>query len=260
MSFQSFVTERLAAITVILNQIGTNAKKIDELPAQTTLDPASKIHVSKSGTSQSLEIQKIINAISEGNYSQLLSVGEISVTGLVISVPSGAQWVYENINYATSAVTNITETLCATGFLRKDILVANQSNQIVLIKGAESETIRIRPNIPIGTILVTEIDVYDTVVGTPSTPIIGNTSYTKLETDNLLNDKQDTLNEYANLFTYTTGAQTLTVPTTLKAMSVTLNDGRVLKKTIDWERTSTTVITILYALEENDTIYITGLI
>jgi hypothetical protein len=68
------------------------------------------------------------------------------------------------------------------------------------------------------------------------------------------------ITEYANLFTYTTGAQTLTVPTTLKAMSVTLNDGRVLKKTIDWERTSTTVITILYALEENDTIYITGLI
>lgn len=186
MSFQSFVTERLAAITNSLNAISTNAKKIDELPAQTILDPASKIHVSKAGTSQSLEIQKIINAISEGNYSQLLSVGEISVTGLVISVPSGAQWVYENVNYATVAVTNITETLCATGFLRKDILVANQSNQIVLVKGTESETIRIRPNIPLGTILVTEIDVDDSTIGDTTTPIIGNPSYTKLETDSLL--------------------------------------------------------------------------
>lgn len=66
--------------------------------------------------------------------------------------------------------------------------------------------------------------------------------------------------EYSNLFTYITGSQVFTVPESLKVMSVTLNDGRVLKKTIDWIRTSSTVITIIYALEENDTIYITGLI
>lgn len=181
MSFQTFVTERLAAITAQLNAIAANAKKIFELPVQSTLDPTSKIHVSRGGTSESLEIQKIIDAIAQGNFSQLLSVGEISVTGLVISVPSGAQWVYENVNYATAAVTNITTTLCATGFLRQDILVANQLNQIVLIKGAESETIRIRPNIPVGSVLVTEIDVDDTVVGTPSDPIIGSNYITKRE-------------------------------------------------------------------------------
>lgn len=179
MSFQAFVTERLAAITASLNAISTNAKKIDELPIQSTLNPSSKIHVSKSGTSESLEIQKIIDAINNGNYSQLLSVGEITVSDLVVSVPSGAQWFYEGVNYQTTTITNITETLCEPDYLRKDILVANQSNQIVLIKGQESLTIRIRPNIPIGSVLVTEIDVDDTVIGTPSTPIVGNI-YVKL--------------------------------------------------------------------------------
>ena len=185
MSLQTFA-QRLAAITATLNAIAANARRIFELPVQNTLDPTSLIHVSRDGISESLEIQKIIDSINNGNYSQLLSVGEISVTGLVVSVPSGAQWVYEGVNYQTNAITNITETLCEAGFLRKDILVANQSNQIVLVKGAESQTIRIRPNIPIGTVLVTEIDADDTVVGSPSTPVIGNPSYTKLETDALL--------------------------------------------------------------------------
>jgi hypothetical protein len=179
MSFQTFVTERLKAITETLNAIGTNAKKIDELPVQSTLDPASKIHVSKGGTSESLEVQKIIDAITEKNYSQLLAIGEITVSGLNVIVPA-AMWVYEDIIYQTTAITTIPETLCAAGYLRKDILVANQSNQIILVKGAESETIRIKPNIPIGTVFVTEIDVDDVVIGTPSTPIVGDNFISKV--------------------------------------------------------------------------------
>jgi len=59
--------------------------------------------------------------------------------------------------------------------------VANQSNQIILIKGAESETIRIKPNIPIGTVFVTEIDVDDAVIGTPTPPVIGDNFISKRE-------------------------------------------------------------------------------
>jgi hypothetical protein len=184
MSFQTFVTERLKAITEALNAIGTNAKKIDELPVQSTLDPASKIHVSKGGTSESLSVQKIIDSIVNKTYSQLLDVGDITVSGLDVIVPSNAMWVYAGIFYQTTTDTIIPETLCATGFLRKDILVANQLNQIVLMKGAESETIRIRPNTPTGTIFVTEMDIDDTTIGTPSLPIIGDAFVTKLEKAN----------------------------------------------------------------------------
>jgi len=181
MGFQEFVTERLADLTAKYNALVINAKKIFELPVQSTLDPTSLIHVSRAGTSESLEIQKIIDAIVERNYSQLLSVGEIAVSGLTLTIPAGATWVYNGVYYATAATTNIPETLCEAGYLRKDILVANQSNQIVLVKGDESLTIRIRPNIPVGTVLVTELDVDDTVIGTPTTPVIGEGSISKRE-------------------------------------------------------------------------------
>lgn len=63
MSFQTFVTERLAALTAMMNAISTNAKKIDELPKQDPLVATSKVHVSKAGISEYLEIQQIINAV-----------------------------------------------------------------------------------------------------------------------------------------------------------------------------------------------------
>jgi len=181
MSFQTFVTERLADLTAKYNALVINAKKIDELPVQTTLDPASKIHVSKDGNSESLSVQKIVDTIVKKTYSHLLEVGEITVTGLVVNVPSGVKWVYDGIYYQTTSETNITETLCETDHLRKDILVANQSNQIYLIKGDESLTIRVLPNVPIGTILVTEMDIDDTTVGTPYPSITIQDLESKLE-------------------------------------------------------------------------------
>ena len=60
MSFQTFVTQRLAAITAMMNAIATNAKKIDELPVQSDLHPASKFHVSRDGISESLEVEKLL--------------------------------------------------------------------------------------------------------------------------------------------------------------------------------------------------------
>ena len=41
MSFQTFVTQRLAALTAMMNAIATNAKKIDELPKQDPLVASS---------------------------------------------------------------------------------------------------------------------------------------------------------------------------------------------------------------------------
>jgi hypothetical protein len=43
------ILEKLVALTETINTIKTNAKKINELPAQSVLDPGSEIHVSKTG-------------------------------------------------------------------------------------------------------------------------------------------------------------------------------------------------------------------
>lgn len=63
---------------------------------------------------------------------------------------------------------------------------------------------------------------------------------------------------YIQNYTYGGGVQVVTIPDTAKILSVTLNEGRLLKETIDYT-ISGVDLTILYTLEVNDTIYITGL-
>lgn len=65
MSFQTFVTQRLSALTAMMNAIATNAKKIDELPKQDPLVVSSKFHVSRQGISEYLELQNLIDTIAE---------------------------------------------------------------------------------------------------------------------------------------------------------------------------------------------------
>jgi len=67
--------QKVGILTEKFNQWETNAKTINELPAQTSLVPTSKIHVSNSGTSESLELQLLVDAITNANYAQLLSIG-----------------------------------------------------------------------------------------------------------------------------------------------------------------------------------------
>lgn len=65
MSFQKLVTERLAAITELVNSISNSAKKIEELPKQDPLVMTSKIHVSREGKSEHLDISTIVNKVVE---------------------------------------------------------------------------------------------------------------------------------------------------------------------------------------------------
>ena len=182
MSFQTLVTERLADLTTKYNALITNAKRIFELPVQNNLDPASLIHVSRGDVSESLSVQKIIDAVSSGSFDQLLSIGEITLVANVATVPAYAQWKIDEVYYQNTADVVITVPYCATGLERKDILVANTSNNIVLVKGPETSSgITISPNIPIDTVFVTDMDVTDSSVGTPSIPIIGDAFVKKIE-------------------------------------------------------------------------------
>ena len=165
MSFQTFVTQRLAAITQMINAINTNAKKIDELPAQETLNLNSKIHVSRDGNSESLELQKIIDqvsAISSQYLNELISIGEFTLVGNTLTIPT-ANWRINNINYfiSTPAIFNI--AYAQTGKSRIDILLANNLGQIIKVAGFETTGIALRPNIPVNTILVSEITVTDSL-------------------------------------------------------------------------------------------------
>lgn len=201
MSFQSFVTERLAVITAQLNAIGTNAKKIDELPVQSTLSPVSKIHVSRGGVSESLEVQKIIDSIKNNTYNQLISIGTITTLNNEVSIPVDARWQINGIRYNTIAVTKIPMPYSAAGTTRTDIIVANILSKIVRIAGAETAGIAVRPNIPVDTVLVTEINISNTVISDFITPVIGDAFANKLDKGGYTGTAQNLKDEITGLTT-----------------------------------------------------------
>ena len=179
MSAITYLTTLVQQAITRLNFIETNAKKVDELPHQTTLEPTSKIPVSRAGNSEHLTVQQIIDSIQNSNYNQLLAVGSITVDGTDIVVQTGVSGQIDGNLYGTSTDTTIPITLCDTGFNRKDILVLTKSNTVVSISGEETDgAIVLAPPTPPDTVYITEFDVSDSAIGLPEDPIIG-TSFVK---------------------------------------------------------------------------------
>jgi len=185
MSTISYLASLVNQVIGRQNAIESNAKKVDELPHQTTLEPTSKLPVSRLGVSEHITVQQIISSIQNSNYNKLLSVGAIDVEGTDIIVERGVSAQINGLLYSTSTDTIIPITLCASGFNRKDILVLTTSNTIIAISGEETDgAIVIAPTTPTtDAIYITEFDVSDSAIGTPIDPILGN--YFKKKTENL---------------------------------------------------------------------------
>ena len=148
------------------NEIIQNAKKINELLAQGDFVPNSLVAVWNPVTLQTekVTLQTIIDQIIEGNnalVNQLISIGDISIDGNDITIPSGVNWVIAGIPYFTTTDTVFTIPFAEAGLTRIDIVVANNSGDLVRYNGTETDGIAIRPNIPLNTVLVTQINVTD---------------------------------------------------------------------------------------------------
>lgn len=175
MSTITYLTNIVTSLTNRFNQLEANSKKVDELPVQTTLEPSSKIPVSRAGISEHLTVQQIISSIQNSNYNKLLAIGTISVSGTDITVPSGVSGQINGLLYGTSTDTILSITLCPTGFSRKDIIVLTTANTVVVISGEETDgAIVLAPPVPTDAVYITEFDVNDSSIGIPVDPIVGN--------------------------------------------------------------------------------------
>lgn len=262
MSFQSFVTDRLAELTAKFNAIATNAKKIDELAVQNSLDPASKIHVSRGGISESLSVQKIIDAVSSGSYDKLLAIGEITLVDNLATIPANAQWKIADVNYGNIAAIEIPIPYCVTGLSRKDILVANTLNEIILVQGPETAgSIVIAPNIPINTIFITEMDVTDSTVGTPITPIVTDDYILKQESNDFIVSYYDAVIEQVDLPDHRASLNFMGTNTDVKSIALSgefMRNGKIFTfknhnatpLTI-WHNSGTGNVKMMFSNEEN---------
>jgi len=71
------IYEKLIQLIALCNSIVSNGKKIDELPAQETLNSTSKIHVSIGGVSQYITVSQLMTAFGNSNVDRLLYIGDI---------------------------------------------------------------------------------------------------------------------------------------------------------------------------------------
>ena len=188
MSTITYLTSLVQQAIQRLNNYEANAKKVGELPHQTTLEPSSKIPVSRAGISEHVTVQQIISSIQNSNYNQLLAIGTISVSGTDITVPSGVSGQINSLLYGTSTDTILSITLCPTGFSRKDIIVLTTANTVVVISGEETDgAIVLAPPVPTDALYITEFDVNDTTIGAPIDPSLG-TSFKKKSENAAYND------------------------------------------------------------------------
>lgn len=226
MSEYSDLANKVAQLTQRLNDITVQARKIPELPEQNPLVPSSLLHVSNSGTSQSVVVQQILDAALSYRQNQLLSIGTITVAGNDLTVPAGATWVINNIDYSNDADIIINVPYAEDGFTRTDIIVADQLNNMYRVNGPETEGVSPSPNVPLNTVLVTTVNVTDSTIG--YTPPSTGTSFPKIE---FIAD----------------GVQTsFDIGTTKKAVSVFWNSVQL--RDSDWSQTSN-LITLTFVPE-----------
>lgn len=156
---QAQIVALLTEINEKYNLILQNAKTIAELNEQLTLVSESYIPVRIGGETKKMKIQAILDHIQQFAINQILNIGEITVDGNDITIPSGCQWQISGITYFTSTDTVIEIPFAAVGMTRIDIIVATTAGTLVKHSGFETDGVAVRPNIPLNTVLVTQINV-----------------------------------------------------------------------------------------------------
>lgn len=152
----------------------TNGNEIDV--AQSVLDTIISLHNSfpdlqggQPGQRYHLDLEQY-NYLTSLSDNRLVQIGNIEQSGLTVTLED-VIWIINGTTYSdASQLFNIQEA--TDGNYRIDIVVGNNSGQLVLIQGTESETNPVEPAIPLDTILVTRINVFgDTISVTPDPEI-----------------------------------------------------------------------------------------
>ena len=107
MSWQTLIQQEIASIKTWMNQIISNSKKIEELPAQTVLDLSSKVAVSRGGVSEHLDLQLLATALQNNTFNGVVSIdGDITVSGNDVLVPATTVS-FQNSFFSTATTTTL---------------------------------------------------------------------------------------------------------------------------------------------------------
>lgn len=148
------------------NLILNNAKTIEEFDEQLTILASAYIPMSSGGVTKKLNIQTILAAIVQTYIDRLIYVDEITIVDNDVTVPAGVQALISNITYFTTTDFTVEIPFADTGKSRIDIIVIDNTSTLSVITGIETLGVAVRPNIPLNSVLVTQINVTDSAFTT----------------------------------------------------------------------------------------------
>ncbi|WP_445453083.1 hypothetical protein [Flavobacterium sp. 25HG05S-40] len=156
----------LSQINEKYNQIQNNAKTIEEFDEQMTFLASAYIPISSGGITKKLNIQTILAAVVQTYIDRLIYVDEITIIDNDVTIPAGVQALINNLTYFTVTDSTFTIPFADTGKSRIDIVVMNNTSTLSVITGIETLGVAVRPNIPLNSVLVTQINVTDSAFTT----------------------------------------------------------------------------------------------
>lgn len=165
------LTNLVAQLTNRLNDIETNAKKIDELPPKSEITLSDKLHISDNGVSKYTTMGDVINSIQARKYDHLVSVESVTNVGNDVIITNAVAEINGN-NVTNGTPVTLFVPYAATGYHRIDHVLIDATGQIYLYQGNETTGIAIEPAYVLGTVLITALDVSDNSLITGE-PVIG---------------------------------------------------------------------------------------
>lgn len=172
--FQQLLLNAINALTLRLNSIENNGKKINELPAQTNLNYASRLHVSLAGESQRIDIQQIISAALlefESKVSRFIQIGALDLDGNDLNITGTWVAIINGLSRTNNAEPTINIPFTTTDKVRGDLIVFDADGDIVRLAGTENDLgLYFFPTLPPNTLLITPLVVTDSDISAPVDP------------------------------------------------------------------------------------------
>lgn len=108
-----------------------------------------------------------------GLNNQIIELGTISRVDDTFTFSTGFKWMINSQNYENTTTFDYTPAPATTDFKRIDVAVLNQNNEIEFLAGTESDTIALRPTIPINNLLLTQWNINGSTIEDSVDPLIG---------------------------------------------------------------------------------------
>lgn len=156
--------------------IGTKQDSWDKLQLLQYLDPSLKLSAA--------ELNSIVQALNwlhnqtggDGDLDGIIQIGTLAIVtdpnvpgGLALNIPNLPlpTWRINSIIYSKPTNTFVSIPAAASDKYRIDYVVANTSNTFQRVTGEERSDIGVPPQLPANTVLVCEIHIFGTEIGTP---------------------------------------------------------------------------------------------